>query len=488
MFMSKDGTIFDVRDYNAIGDGKVVNTIAIQRAINACFNSGGGTVLIAAGKYVTGTIYLKDNVCLHLDNSAELLSSLVMDHFPSIPSEYSCYTGEKVTLKAMIYAENASNIGITGTGTIDGRVNELDIEFGFPSFSLRPRIIHLRGCENVLIQGVSLKNSASWVQHYKLCEDLRIEGVRVRSRQNHDLNKSRFADHPGMNQDGLDLDSCRNVHVSNCHIYSGDDGICLKSRSEQPCENIIITNCIVSTNASGIKLGTESNGGYRNININNCIVYDTRISGIGIMEVDGGVCSNVNISNITMDNINGAAIFIRLNERSNPLSKELPAPSVGALRNIRISNVTATNVGGRCYDDDKIGRIGCSISGLPQHKVETISLQNIDITFIGGGSPENALLEVPEQEREYPNPRMFQGDLPAYGLFCRHVDGLVLDNITLKVLEKDTRPPVILDNVINGRITGLLADSYLDAELIIKTIATENITVVDCSKRLNERK
>jgi polygalacturonase len=485
--MNKHEEIFDIRDYCAIGDGKVLNTATIQAAIDDCHKSGGGTVWISAGKYVTGTIYLKDNVYLRLADGAELLSSLDMEHFPSVSSKYRCYTGEKLTLKSIIYAENASNIGITGTGAIDGRVNELDITFGFPSFSLRPRLIHLRGCKNILIQGITLQNSATWVQHYKLCEDLHIEGVKVNSRQNKNLKKPRFNDHRGMNQDGLDIDSCRNVFVNNCHIYSGDDGICLKSRSEKPCENVVITNCIVSTNASAIKLGTESNGGYRNININNCVVYDTRITGIGVMEVDGGICENININNISMNNIMGAAIFIRLNERSKPLSKEFPPPGIGEMRNVRISNITATNVGGLCYEDNKIGRIGCSIVGTTKQKIKNISLQNIDITFIGGSSPEKCLNEVLEYDHDYPNPRMYQGDLPAYGFFCRHVDSLRLESIDMRVVEKDTRPPVLLDKITHGRIVGLLADTFSETETLVKITASKNINIVDCMKRINEQ-
>ena len=480
--MNSCQTSFNIKDYGAVDDGTAINTAAIQNAVNDCYKSGGGTVIIPSGKFVTGTIYLKDNVYLHLDQGARLMSSLNMDDFPSIPSRYRCYTGEKVSLKSIIYAEDVTNTGITGTGTIDGRVYELELQYGVPSFSLRPRLIHLRGCRKVLIQNITLQDSATWVQHYKLCEDLRIEGVNVNSRLNKNIQIPRSAEYRGANQDGMDIDSCRNVFVSNCHIYSDDDGICLKSRTEKPCENVVVTNCIVSTNASAIKLGTESNGGYRNININNCIVYDTRISGIGVMEVDGGICENININNITMHNIMGAAIFVRLNERSHPLSNGSPVPECGKMRNIRISNVTATNVGGLCYDDYKIGRIGCSIVGMEKQYINDVSLHNINLTFIGGGCPESCLQDVPECNNDYPNSRMYGGDLPAYGFYCRYVDGLRLASVDLRLLEKDLRPPIIVHKVLNGRIMNIIADVSSKTNDVVNITASENIEVHDCEK------
>ena len=486
IYMNSCDTYFNIIEYGAVGDGCALNTVAIQAAIDDCCKRGGGTVFIPSGQFVTGTIYLKDNVYLHLDHGARLMSSLNMEDYPSIPSMYRCYSGEKVSLKSIIYAEDVTNTGITGTGIIDGRVYELDLQYGVPSFALRPRLIHLRGCRRVLIQNITLQDSATWVQHYKLCEDLRIEGVKVNSRLNKNLKIPRFAEYRGANQDGMDIDSCRNVFISNCHIYSDDDGICLKSRNESLCENVVVTNCIVSTNASAIKLGTESNGGYRNININNCIVYDTRITGIGIMEVDGGICENVNINDITMHNIMGAAIFIRLNERSRPLGNECPVPECGQMRNVRISNVTATNVGGLCYEDDKIGRIGCSIVGMETQYITNISLHNINLTFIGGGSPQSCLQDVPECNNDYPNPCMYGGDLPAYGFYCRYVDGLRLESVDLRLMEKDLRPPIIIHKVINGRIVNILADVYNKTNDVVNLTDCENIKVFDCEKRIKE--
>ncbi len=479
--MSLDRHTFSVLDFGACGDRKTMNTAAIQATIDACTAAGGGTVRFSPGAYVSGTVYLKDNVRLHLDAGAVLLASTDMDDFPSIASAYPCYTGEKVTLKSLIYAEDAVNIGIVGSGTIDGRLEELKLAFGFPSFSKRPRLIHLRGCRRVKVKDITLRDSASWVQHYKLCEDVEIDGLTVDSRDNPDIEKTRFADKPGMNQDGLDIDACRNVRVSNCHINSGDDGICLKSRAEAACENITVTNCTVSCNASAIKLGTESNGGYRNIAISNCTVFDTRISGIDIIEVDGGLCENVTVSNIVMDNVKGAAIFVRLCNRGRPLSAADPAPPVGAMRHIQISNVTATRIGGCCGETDQIQRIGCSITGIPGHCIEGVTVRDVTIRFIGGGSPQTCLQSVPEQEHDYPYPLIFGGDLPAYGFYCRHVRRLRLENLTLSVEEKDTRPPVVLDDVQHCHVTDIFADTFAETETVVHSVDSTNVVVSACS-------
>jgi len=441
--------IFNILDYGALGNGEAKDTRAIQDAIDVCHESGGGIVLFPAGNYVCATVILKSNVCISLQQGANILASLDLEEFPSLKSKYPSYTGSLETYKSLFYAEDAYNIAITGNGCIDGRVQELEIEYAFPSFSVRPRLIHLRHCKRVRVRDISLINSSSWVQHYKWCEDLLIDGITVDSIDNPDIEKPRFYCHPGLNQDGLDIDSCRNVMVSNCNVISGDDGICLKSRAEEPCENVVISNCIVRCNASGIKLGTESNGGFRNITIQNCVVYDTRIGGLEVLEVDGGGCENIIISNVTMNNIKGAAIFIRLGDRSRPLSPEQPVLAPGKLERVIINNIIATHVGGCCDDSERISRIGCSITGIPGHPVKNISIKNVKIMFIGGGSSKTCLEQVPENEKEYPSPTLFGGDLPAYGFYCRHVEGLELEGLDLQLMTDDDRPAIVLDETVS---------------------------------------
>ncbi len=469
--------MYDIHAHGARGDGVSLDTPAIQAAIDACHAAGGGTVLVPAGRYVTGTLQVRSRVELHLAAGAVLLASLDLTHFPSLPSRLPSYWGELETHKALILADEAEDIAITGHGTIDGRCNELEIPFGYPSFSLRPRLIHLRGCRRVRVRDIRLRDAATWVQHYLLCEDLVIDGVSVDSRENMDIEAPRFATRKGLNQDGLDIDSCREVYVSNCRIDSGDDAICLKSRPGKPCTDVVVSNCTVSSNASGIKLGTESNGDFRRIVISNCTVRDTRCDGLSVIMVDGGICEQVSISGIVMDNIKGAALFIRLGDRARPLRKEDPRPPTGAMRDLAISNILATRVGGICGDNGEVRRLGSSITGLPGHPVRQVSLDRISIRTIGGGALRNDA--VPELPEAYPNGRMF-GELPAWGLYCRHVEGLRISGLDLAADATDARPPIWLEDVQNARLVDLEAMTWPETPALIAGPAANTVRQRDC--------
>ncbi len=468
-----------IRAHGATGDGLTLDTVAIQRSIDTCAESGGGVVTVEPGRYVVGTIRLRSNVCLYLQAGSVLLSSLDMADFPTTPSAYPSYWATQETYKALLYAEGEQNVSVVGEGIIDGRCGELDVEIGYPSFSLRPRLIHFRGCGRVTVHGIELRDAASWVQHYKFCTNVTISNVTVESRDNPDIEEARFATRFGLNQDGLDIDSCRDVRVSDCHFHSGDDGVCLKSRSGTVCESVTVTNCTISTNASGIKLGTESNGGFRNITISNCTVYDTRMSGISVSEVDGGVCENVIISNIVMNNIKGSAVFVGLNNRGRPLERDGEKPRVGALQNVLISNIVATRIGGVTSNDtEDFRRIACSITGIAGHPVRGVTVRNCRFRFIGGGSTDTCLDPVPECIDTYPNPRMFGGDLPAYGFYCRNVEDLRLIDLDLSVDEPDTRPAIVFDTVRNARIEGLSTNQQ-QGEDPVRLINTTDVAIGD---------
>src|SRR5690606_35553551 len=288
--------IWNVKDYGAKGDGTTLDTKAIQAVIDACHDAGGGRVYLQNGQFISGTIILKDNVTLEVEAGAVLRASRNLDDFPTMPSKYPSYEGEMVTNKMLIYAEDATRISIVGRGTIDGGGDYwVDGPYGSPSFSLRPRIIHFRGCENVQVRDVTLYNSASWVQSYQSCKNMVISGITVDSRENKDIEKERFADAPGRNTDGMDLIDCQFVRVSDCFIRSGDDGICLKSFSpDESCSNITITNCVISTNAAGIKIGTETAGTIEDIVVTNCVVFDTQYCGIAVITADGAQVKRVN--------------------------------------------------------------------------------------------------------------------------------------------------------------------------------------------------
>jgi polygalacturonase len=405
-----------VRDYGAVGDGTALDTQAIQAAINACAGVGGGTVFFPTGKYLTGSLFLKSHVTLHLDAGATILGSLKLDDYPvKIPALRS-YT-DNYTERALIYAEDLENIAIEGRGVIDGR----GAAFKGP-YTVRPYLMRIVGCRGVSVCQITIKDSPMWVQHYLACDDVLIDGITVRSQVN-------------LNNDGIDIDGCHNVRISNCDIRSGDDALVLKSTLDRLCQNVVITNCPLSSGSNAFKLGTESSGGFLDIVLSNCVFYDTRLSGIALETVDGGALERVSISNVTMRNVRNA-IFIRLGNRARPFRKGLATPGVGRLRQVRISNVQAVGA----------DAIGCSITGLPDHPVEDIALDNISIRSTGGGKADDTARQILEQEANYPEYAMF-GPLPAYGFFCRHARGLRFSRMQLEVAATDGRPSLVCRDV-----------------------------------------
>lgn len=432
------GVYFNVQDFGAVGDGLRLETRAIQAAVEACARAGGGVVYFPAGTYLAGTIYFRSGVTLHLAEGSTLLGSPNLNDYPVTIPEYRSFT-DNYTERSLLYGEKVERIGIAGRGVIDGHSAAFQGEW-----KQRPMTMRLVQCRQVAVSDVTFQNSAMWMQHYLACEDVQIRGLTVRTRCcNH-------------NQDGLDIDSCQRVRISDCDISSGDDAIVLKSTSALPCRDVVITNCILSSPLNALKMGTESNGGFENITISNLSIYDTGFAGIALEIVDGGLMDRITISNIVMRET-GCPIFIRLGDRGRPPQSGLPRPGVGKLRNVVISNVQA--IGG--------DEIGCSITGLPGHEVENVTIENVSLSFRGGGTREAARRQVPELAASYPEYRMF-GVLPAYGFYCRHVRGLSLVNLTLDYQQAELRPALICDDVSDLNVMRLSAAGEPDGEPLIK--------------------
>lgn len=429
---------FNILDYGAINDGKTINTKAIQAAINACNKTGTGAVYFPPGQYLSGTLFLKNNVSLFLDKKAILLGSANLEDYPECIPEIRSYT-DNYTIRSLIYAEKQINISITGQGIIDGQ-GQLFPHERHP-YHKRPYMVRMIECENITIEDVTIQNSPMWVQHYLACTNLNITGITVKSRG------------ANFNNDGIDIDGCNHVRISNCYIDSEDDAIVLKSTFEKSCNDVSITHCTLTSLSNAIKCGTESNGGFQNIRISDCHIFNNWKSGIALEIVDGGLMDGIVVSNITMDNVNHP-IFIRLGNRGRPVQEGQPKPDVGQVKNIIINNVIAKNVGrfiehGHSYrtmEFEYEHHIPASITGLPGHSVENVILSNISIQYTGGSPNLNPKAAIPEKEKGYPEHDMF-GQIPASGLFCRHVKNLTLDNINFSYIEKDERVPLYCEDV-----------------------------------------
>lgn len=426
---------FNVIDFGAVGNGTTLDTEAIQKTIEYCNANNGGTVYFPPGIYLTGTIFLTSSLRIHLERGAILLGSDRLEDYPETIPQLRSYT-DNYTIRSVIYAEGQNNIAITGEGIIDGQGSKFPV-VRHP-YNLRPYMIRMIECTNILIEDITLLNSPMWVQHYLACDHLTIQDITVASRRSN------------LNSDGIDIDGCHNVRITGCDIDSEDDAIVFKSTMKRSCENIFVDNCKLSSLANALKCGTESNGGFRNIIIKDIHIYNTRNSGIALEIVDGGIMDNIYISDITMENVNNP-VFIRLGNRARPYQEGMSVSSVGSVRNITIKNIHATNTG---YFSEKHpfknitpenAHIPASISGLPDHLVEDVFLENIYIEYSGGyEEPYDNSHIIPEAEEHYPEYNMF-GQLPASGFYLRHVNNIHFNNIVIEHTKPDSRPLFYLD-------------------------------------------
>jgi polygalacturonase len=443
--------VLNIKDFGAVGDGEAMDTKALQATIDACSEAGGGTVRVPAGEYQTGTLKLKSDITLSLDYGAFILGSQDLADYPIDDLRPAREGGPH----CLLYAVDASNITIEGLGVIDGRGTHL----AFPRSRSgkakggrlpRPRLMRFENCNNLTFSGVTYKRPAFWGLHLIDCKDIHFNGVTLRMRNNN------------YNNDGFDLDGCENVLIENCDIETGDDGICLKS-SKNPCRNITVKNCKVASNTAALKFGSSSHGGFQNVEVSNCYFYDCPMGAIKLQLVDGGRLENVDISRIVMKNV-GCPIFIRLGNRGSTFGKGGEAP-VGTVKNIRISDVVAevtiedrekaaaapykgikvdTTPGVK--DDEKAKAGPIMITGIPGHYIENVVLENIEISFPGLGTSEDAEREVAEDIARYPE-QYFFGVLPSWGAYVRHTKNIEFKNVTLTTREPDERKKLVMVDV-----------------------------------------
>ena len=454
------GKVYNVLDFDAKPDGKTLCTQAIQNAIDQCAENGGGMVYFPSGSWLTGTIYLESHITLRLDPGCLILGSKDKKDYGRSRKPAGT-EGETFSYWAIIAGKNLENIAICGRGTIDGQGANFKYKDG-----PRPKNIYLENCSDVLIEGVRLRSAGSWMQHYRHCDRLTIRDIAV-------------FNHVSYNNDGLNIDSCRDVTITGCAVDSDDDAIVMKSLSTNPCENIIISDCLVSSHCNSIKMGTESGGGFQNITVTNCAFCSPRFSkviygrqrglaGIALEIVDGGTLDRVTISNLTIKGVT-VPIFMRLGNRARLYEKDQPKPDVGKFRNVIVSNIIATDC----------SQVGCSITGLPGHTIENVTLSNIQLGFEGGGTKEDTLRQIPEKPTSYPESTMF-GTLSSYGFFCRHVKGLTFQNLRLETSAPDYRHAIVLDDVNEAVIDSLDSPFAAGAEGLICCTNSRDIFIRDC--------
>lgn len=448
---------FDVRHYGAAGDGKTIDSPAMNRAFEAAAAAGGGTVVIPAGQYLCYSIHLKSNVALYLDPGAVVIAADPLpegqsggydEPEPEQPWEAYQDFGHNHWHNSLIWGEGLENVSICGPGRIWGRGlsrdngphtrNPADRRTG----GIGNKSISLKNCRNVQLRDFQILQGGWFGVLATGVDNLMIDGLTIDT-----------------NRDGMDIDCCRNVRVSNCAVNSPwDDGIVPKSSYAlgyaRATENLTIVNCYVTgayelgTMLDGtwkkfdpaqrvprtgrIKFGTESNGGFKNITIANC-VFDG-CQGLALETVDGALFEDVTITNLTMRDLVSAPIFLRLGSR---LRGPAESTKTGTLQRVVISNVVCSNAA---------SQFGCIISGVPGHAIEDLRLHNIYIEHRGGATKEQAAIRPAENEQKYPEPNMF-GPMPSQGFYLRHVQNVTLSEIEISALAEDPRPAIVFEDV-----------------------------------------
>ena len=444
--------VFDVREFGAKGDGKSVDTPAINSAIEAAASAGGGTVVFPAGTYLCYSIRLKSKVALELGMGCTILAA---DASPKNQAEqydlaesnqpweaYQDY-GHNHWHNSLIWGENLEDVVIQGSGLIWGKGLSRGEGAGPVAevAGVANKAIALKNCRNVLLRDFSILHGGHFGILATGVSNLTVDNLKIDTQR-----------------DGIDVDCCRNVRISNCTINSPwDDAICLKSSFAlgYACdtEMVTISDCMVSgsylegavldasfkrfpANADvdrngRIKFGTESNGGFKNITITNC-VFDGCF-GVAILSVDGAQIEDVTISNITMRGTVASPIFLRLGSRMRGPS----GVPVGSIRRVNISNIVSSS---------GTSQICSMIAGIPGHPVEDVKISNVVIQHSGGGTRKDAAVELAEKEKEYPEPTMF-GTPPAHAFFIRHARGVEISDFKVLTENKEERPCFILQDV-----------------------------------------
>jgi polygalacturonase len=411
----------NVRAFGGAGDGRRLDTQPLQQAIDAAHRDGGGIVHLPAGRWLSGTLRLRSHVTLDLGPGAVLLASDDDDDFADRERPAFRTGSDEETIDfahALIAAEDAERVAITGSGTIDMNRDERS----------GPKPIALKRCRFVVVRGITIRHAPNYCVSLGGCDDVLVDGVVIRDAY----------------ADGIDPDCCRRVRIANCDVESHDDALCLKASLllgvRATTEDVVVTNCRLRSPSNCFKLGTESTGDFRRIALSNCVFSGlppeghrdapaAEGGGVAILTVDGGTIDGVVVSNVVMEDV-PAPLFVRLGNRR----RDQVAGEPGGLRNVSVSGIVARGA-------SETG----SIVGLPGHPVQGITVENVRI-HVRGGARATGSLAVPEREGAYPTVAMF-GRLPAFGLYLRHARDVKLRGVELVAEQADRRPALVADDV-----------------------------------------
>jgi polygalacturonase len=483
---------YSVRAFGAKGDASTMDTAAIQRAIDAADRAGGGTITFPAGTYLTFSLQLRSHITLELGAGAVLLAAtpdlsvatLQYDKPEAQPASISSYQdfGHNHWHNSLIWGENLDQVAVVGEGVLWGR----GLNKGDGPNEERPGVgnktISLKNCRNVLLRDLSLRDAGHFGVLASGVDNLTIDNLRIDTRR-----------------DGIDIDSCRNVHISNCTVNAPwDDAIVLKSSYSlgtlRPTKQVTITGCTVTGSyqlgslldgtylpfppvikddkpslVGRIKIGTETNGDIRNVVVSNCVFEGCH--GIAVESEDGGHVSDIRFSNITMRNLLGPPFFVRLGNRLRG-----PAgTTTGSVERIGFDSIDCWNAASE----------ECSIlSGVPGYPIRDVSFNNIHIEHQGGGTTREDAL--PEAAKEYPDPQMF-GRTPANGFYIRHVEDIRMTDVQIHAAKQDERPLIVLDDVRNAHLRSvegntLAGSSVVGRELVAVEIIDDSGAVQTAGK------
>ncbi|GAB3658854.1 hypothetical protein GCM10028791_32060 [Echinicola sediminis] len=435
-------TDYNVLDFGAMGDGQQMDTEALQNAIDHCTEQGGGRVLIPAGHTVlTGTIYLKSRVTLWISRGAVLLGSPdIVDY--TLDTYKNMYKNEPHMDRCLIFAQNANDFSIQGGGIIDGNGHIKN----FNNKTGRPMLMRFLNCRDISLQDVTLLNPAAWTVAWLYCQNIRVDGIQIHSRVNH-------------NGDGLDFDGCQNVRVANSSFDTSDDSICLQaSDPDIACKNITITNCTFTSKWAGMRIGLLSRGDFESVAVSNCTFRDIQDSGLKIQMNEGGEMKNMTFSNLVMKNVPRPVFMTFAQQRACVDAPEKVYP-MDDMHGFIFDNILVDNAG-----QDK--NTAFFVTGMPGNPIRDLTFSNIHFVIPGGGSMADAArTDLPEYTLEvlkgwWPEFHLI-GTLPASAFYFRHIEGLTLHHIAIKSKGEDKRPPVVLEDVKYHDISHVKSDYVL---------------------------